>query len=127
MSYPDLLTKIKNAQAVKKESVKVPYSKMDEAILDILTRNKYLADYEKKGRGYKKVLDIKLKYNEDGGVINGVKFVSKPSRKIYIGYRDLKLVKHGYGIAILGTPKGILTNKEARKMKIGGEMMFEIW
>lgn len=127
MIYTDLLTKIRNAQAVKKESVKTPYSKMAEAIVNILSKNNYLESCEKKGRGHKKVLDIRLKYNEGRGVINGVKFVSKPSRRIYIGYEDLRPVRHGYGLAILSTPRGVISSKEAKKSKIGGELLFEIW
>lgn len=125
--YTDLLVKIKNAQAVKKESTKVPYSKMDEAIIDVLTQHKYVEGYEKKGRGPKKILDIKLKYNDGQGAVSGLKFVSKPSRKIYTGYRDLKPVRHGYGLAVLSTPKGIITASQAKKSKIGGEILFEIW
>jgi len=125
--YINLLTQIKNAQAVKKENVKVAYSKMDERILEILKDNGYIENFQKKGRGAKRVLDIKLKYQNGKGVINGVKFISKPSRRLYTGYKEIKPVKHGYGLLILSTPKGILTNKEAKKMKVGGEMLFEIW
>ncbi len=127
MSYIDLLTKIKNAQAVKKENVKIPYSKMNEAVADILAKNKYLAGFEKKGRGPKKILDIRLKYQEGQGAVTGIKFVSKPSRRIYIGYADLKPVKQGYGIGVISTPKGIKTTMDAKKNKIGGEILFEIW
>ncbi len=125
--YTDLLTKIKNAQAVKKEGLKSPYSKMDEVIVDLLVKNNYLLSYEKKGRNPKKVLDVKLKYSDGVGAIEDVKFVSKPSRRIYIGYKDIKPVKHNYGLAVISTPQGIMTNKEARKNKIGGEVLFEIW
>jgi len=125
--YINLLTKLKNAQAVKKENVKVAYSKMDERILEILKDNGYIENFQKKGRGAKRVLDIKLKYQNGKGVINGVKFISKPSRRLYTGYKEIKPVKHGYGLLILSTPKGILTDKEAKKMKVGGEMLFEIW
>jgi small subunit ribosomal protein S8 len=125
--YINLLTKIKNAQAVKKENVKVVYSKMDEKILEILKENGYIDDFQKKGRGAKRVLDIELKYQDGKGVIKGIKFISKPSRHLYISYKDIKPVKRGYGLLILSTPKGILTGKEAKKMKVGGEMLFEIW
>jgi len=125
--YINLLTQLKNAQAVKKESIKVPYSKMDEAVLKILVKNKFVKDFEKKGRGVKKILSIDLKYNEGEGAISGIKFISKPSRRLYIGYKEIKPVKHGYGLLVLSTPKGILTGQEAKKMKVGGEMLFEIW
>ena len=125
--YTDLLTKIKNAQAVKKENIKVFYSKMTEAIVDVLVRNGYLESCERRGRGAKRVLDIKLKYENGADAFRGVKFISKPSRRIYAGYQDLKSVRHGYGLAILSTQKGIMTNKEARKHKVGGEVLFEVW
>ena len=125
--YINLLTKIKNAQAVQKENIKVPCTKMDEKIVDILIKHGYLKDAEKKGRNPKKVIDIKLNYKDKKGVIRGVKFISKPSRRIYVGYRDVKLVKGGQGMLLLSTPKDIMTGKEVRKMKIGGEALFEIW
>jgi len=125
--YTDLLTKLKNAQAVKKENIKVVYLKMDEKILELLKENDYIEDIERKGKGTKRVLDIKLKYHNDKGVIDGIKFISKPSRRLYIGHKEIKPVRHGYGLLILSTPKGILTGKEAKKMKVGGEMLFEIW
>lgn len=125
--YTDLLTKIKNAQLVKKESIKTPYSRMSEAILDILARHKYLDGFEKKGRGSKKILDIKLKYDDGRGAISGMKFLSKPSRRLYAGYKDLRPVKHGYGLMVLSSPKGIVTGADARKYKVGGELLFQIW
>jgi len=125
--YTDLLTKLKNAQAVKKENIKVAYLKMDEKILELLKENDYIEDIERKGKGTKRVLDIKLKYLNDKGVIDGIQFISKPSRRLYIGHKEIKPVRHGYGLLILSTPKGILTGKEAKKMKVGGEMLFEIW
>ena len=125
--YINLLTKIKNAQAVQKENIKVPCTKMDEKIVDILIKHGYLKDAEKKGRNPKKVIDIKLNYKDKKCVIRGVKFISKPSRRIYVGYRDVKLVKGGQGMLLLSTPKDIMTGKEVRKMKIGGEALFEIW
>ena len=100
---------------------------MDEKIVDILIKHGYLKDAEKKGRNPKKVIDIKLNYKDKKGVIRGVKFISKPSRRIYVGYRDVKLVKGGQGMLLLSTPKDIMTGKEVRKMKIGGEALFEIW
>ena len=125
--YINLLTQLKNAQAVKKESIKFPYSKMDEAVLEVLVKNKFVENFDKKGRGVKKILSIDLKYINGEGVINGVKFVSKPSRRIYAGFKEIKPVKGGHGIVMLSTPKGIMTGKEARKNKVGGEVLFEIW
>jgi small subunit ribosomal protein S8 len=125
--YIDLLTKIKNAQMGKKEILKANYSKNDEDVLVILKKNDYIEGFEKKGRGPKKVFEIKLKYNEGLGAINGIKFISKPSRRIYLGYRDIRQVKRGYGLSVISTPEGLLNSSQARKNKLGGQMLFEIW
>lgn len=125
--YTDLLTQLKNAQAVKKESIKVPYSKMDERILEILKENNFINDFDKKGRGVKRIIEIELKYETEGKAISGVKFISKPSLRLYISYKNIKQVRNGYGLLIISTPKGIITGKEARRMKVGGEMLFKIW
>lgn len=125
--YTDLLTKIKNAQAVKKESVKMPYSNMDFSVAEILAKHKLLEEVSKKGRLPKRVLELKLKYANGKGVIGGTKIISKPSRRIYIGYKDIKPVKQGYGLLVLSTPKGIMDGKTAKKEKVGGQLLFEIW
>ncbi len=126
--YINLLTQIKNAQAVKKKNIKVPYSRMDERVLEVLKKNNYIDDYEKKGRKIKKILDVKLKYFDDNEkVISGIKFVSKSSRRLYSGYRELRPVRHGYGLLVISTSKGVVSGKEARKSKLGGEILFKIW
>lgn len=125
--YYDLLTKIKNAQAVKKESIKIPYSEMDFAIAELLVKNKLVEDVTKKGRLPKRILEIKLKYSDGEGVIRGIKLLSRPSRKLYSGYKSLRPVRQGYGLLVLSTPKGILDGKSAKKEKVGGQLLFEIW
>ena len=125
--YIDLLTQIKNAQAVKKESIKVPYTKNDERILEILASRKYIAAYDKKGRAPKRVLSIDLSYRDGQGAIEGVRFVSRPSIHIYKGCDEIRPVKNGRGLAVVSTPKGIMTGENARKEKVGGEIFFEIW
>ncbi|MFA5098881.1 MAG: 30S ribosomal protein S8 [Candidatus Paceibacterota bacterium] len=127
--YIDLLTKIKNAQAVKKEIAKSAFSKMDEQVLEILLAKGYISGFEKKGKGAKRVFDIQLKYDKDtnDGAIAGIKFISKPSRKMYIGYKEIRPIKSGYGLMVLSTPDGVLAGGEAKKKKIGGELLFEIW
>lgn len=125
--YIDLLTKIKNAQQAGKESLKVPYTKMDMKIAELLAANKFIAAAEKKGRMPKRIIEIELKYDNGQGAISGIKLISKPSRRLYSGYRNLKPVKHGYGLGVISTPKGIMTTTEARKSKVGGQLLFEIW
>lgn len=124
--YTDLLIKIKNAQNADKEYFKTVYSKMDLAVAEILVANHYIESVEKKGRMPARVLEIKL--NKSGGrKINEVKFISKPSRRIYAGFKDLKSVRQGYGLGVISTSRGLMTTKDAKKLKIGGQLLFEIW
>ena len=125
--YIDLLIKIKNAQAVKKDSVKVPASKNDERVLEILTHRKFIDGFEKKGRGVKKILSVKLKYEDGKGAIQDVKFFSSPSRHLYVGYKDIRPVRSGYGLMVISTPQGLMSGEEAKKAKMGGELFFQVW
>lgn len=127
MSYIDLITRIKNAQMARKEGLKVPFSINDMAVAELLEKKGFVKGVEKKGRMPKRVIYIKLKYKDGENSINGIKLFSKPSRRLYSGYRDLKKTKHGYGTGVISTPKGIMTTDEARQQKVGGELLFEIW
>lgn len=126
--YLDLLTKIKNGQAVKKESVKLPYSEMDFVIAELLTKHKFLDGASKKGRAPKRVLEAKLHYDKEGkGSVQGINVLSRPSRRLYAGYKDLRPVRQGYGLLVISTPKGIMDGKSARQQKLGGQLLFQIW
>ncbi|TSC89104.1 MAG: small subunit ribosomal protein S8 [Parcubacteria group bacterium Gr01-1014_3] len=126
--YTDLLTKLRNAQKARKEMLKLPFSNMDFAVAELLGKYNFVENVSKKGRMPKRVIEIKLKYDDKGqGAIGGVRFISKPSRRIYLGYKDLKAVRQGYGISALSTPKGVMSNLQARKDKVGGQLLFEIW
>ena len=125
--YTDLLTKIKNAQQARKLSLKVPFSNMDMEVLDILVKRGFITAANKKGRMPKRVIEIDLKYSGEQGAISDIKFVSVPSRRIYAGYQDLRKIRQGYGTALISTSKGIMTIDEARKAKVGGQVLFEIW
>lgn len=125
--YTNLLTKIRNAQAAKKESIKMPFSNMDLAVAEILEKNKFIEGVAKKGRMPKRVLEITLKYVDNKGVIQGVNFLSKPSRALYTGYKEIRPVRQGYGLLIVSTSKGIMDGKQAKKSKLGGQLLFEIW
>lgn len=128
MAYIDLITRIKNAQAAKKEFFKMPFSNMDLAVAELLAKHGYLDDVQKKGRMPKRVIEIKLKYDEAGqGAIEDIKIVSKPSHRLYVGSRQLRSVRQDYGLGVISTPKGIMTYGEARKAKLGGQRLFEIW
>lgn len=123
----DMLNRIRNAQAVLKKTVSLPYSNIKYEIAKILEQEKFVDKAEKRGRNPKKYIDINLKYNEKVGAINGLKRISKPGRRVYTGSRNIKGSKGLYGILIISTPKGLMTDKKARKQKLGGEVICEIW
>jgi len=123
-----MLTTINNAQVVSKKQISVPYSEFNFKIVELLKREGYLLNIEKKGRVPNKKILIDLKYREDGiPMISKVRKVSKQGQRIYKTSSDIKPVKSGYGFSIVSTSKGLMTNKEARRNKIGGEIICEIW
>jgi small subunit ribosomal protein S8 len=124
----DFIIRLKNATAVGKSSVTVPFSKVKYAIALTLKKCGYLGDVSEKGSGAKKLLKVDLVYGEDGTPkINGVQRVSKPGRRLYAPVAKIHPVKYGKGVLVLTTPKGILTDAEARKDRVGGETLFKIW
>ena len=119
---------ITNAGAVRKESISVPYSMLKHAIAEKLVAAGYVKSAEKHGKKVKKILEVVLRYNDDGtAYVRGVKRVSKPGRRLYTKTTGIHAIKFGKGSMILSTPKGILTGEEARKEKVGGEQLFIIW
>lgn len=124
----DLIIRLKNAGAVGKASVSIPFSNFKYAIAEKLKDAGYITNVEKKGKKVKKTLDVALKYNAQGEhVIGGVKRISKPGRRLYKAVHEIMKVRYGKGSLILSTPAGVKTDKEARKEKVGGEALFEIW
>jgi len=123
----DMLNRIRNAQAVGKATVEVPFSNLKYEIARILEREGFIEKTEKKGKKVKKFIEIVLKYENGIPAISGLKRISKPGQRIYLSYQKIKPVKGGYGIAIISTSKGLMTNKEARKNKLGGEVLCEVW
>ena len=109
------------------ESVKLPFSNFTSAILEALEKNRFVESVSKKGRTPKRYIEVRLKYKNGKGAITGMKFMSKPSRRLYVGYQDLKQVRQGFGISVVSTPKGVMDNKTARREKVGGQLLFEIW
>ena len=120
----DMLTRIRNAQAAEHKTVIIPLSKIKLEIAGILKRENYIDDYKKTGKNEKKSLEIALKYPK---VINEIKRISKPGQRIYKSVKKIKPIKSGYGISVISTSKGLMTNKEAEKANLGGEMLLEIW
>jgi small subunit ribosomal protein S8 len=124
----DLIIRMKNAGMVGKRELTVPYSKLKHAIAEKLQEAGYIAGVEKHGKKIKKSLVVTLGYSEDGEhAIHGVKRISKPGRRLYIGVSKIHPVKFGKGKRILSTPLGILTGEEAREKNVGGEELFIIW
>jgi small subunit ribosomal protein S8 len=123
----DMINRIKNAQAVSKETVKIPYSSYKYEIAKILKKENWITEVEKKGKLPKKILEIQLKYNDKKPAVSNVKRVSSPGQRIYTSYLDIKKVKSGIGMAIISTPQGLMTDQEARRKKQGGEILFQIW
>jgi small subunit ribosomal protein S8 len=123
----DFIIRLKNATAVRKDTVEVPYSKMKEAIALTLKKAGFVGEVTKEGVGAKRTLIVELKYRDGVSVIRGVKRISKPGRRLYAGVADVHPVKYGKGALILSTPRGILTDAEARKLRAGGETLFKIW
>ncbi len=123
----DFLTRIRNNIRRQKSEVKIPFNKKVGAIVEILKKEGFILDYKIEGEGIKKELVIKLKYVNGKSAIRDLKRVSKPGVRIYMGYKDIQRVKGGTGIAIFSTPQGIMTGKQAKEQKLGGEYWCQIW
>jgi len=131
MSDPiaDMLTRIRNANTAKHDTVDIPASKMKTAIADILVDEGYIEKYELKDEGTFKTIHITLKYGRDKNekVISGLKRISRPGLRVYANKDELPRVLGGLGVAIISTNKGVITDKEARKLQVGGEVLAFIW
>ncbi len=131
MSDPiaDMLTRIRNANTAKHDTVDVPSSKMKLAIADILLKEGYIRKYDLIDEGSYKTIRITLKYGADKNekIISGIKRISKPGLRVYAGSDELPKVLGGLGIAIISTNKGVVTDKEARALGVGGEVLAFVW
>ena len=125
----DMLTRIRNANTAKHDTVDVPSSKMKLAIADILVKEGYIAKYDIVEDGSFKNIRITLKYGADKNekIISGLKRISKPGLRVYANTEELPQVLNGLGIAIISTNKGVMTDKEARKANVGGEVLAFVW
>lgn len=124
----NMFSQIRNAQAVLKETVSFPFSNFKYEIAKILEKEKLVEKVDRKGKRPAKTIEIVLKYDKNKNpAISNIKKISKPGQRIYIGTKDIKKVKSGYGISIISTPKGLMTGIRARKEKLGGEIIAEIW
>ncbi|PIR86541.1 30S ribosomal protein S8 [Candidatus Kaiserbacteria bacterium CG10_big_fil_rev_8_21_14_0_10_43_70] len=124
----DFIIRIKNAGAVGKDTVSIPHSKFKMAVADKLREVGYIQSIDRKGKKVKKTIEISLAYDKDGvSRIKGVKRISKPGRRLYRSVDEIHPVRYGHGYVLLSTPNGVMTDKEARKARVGGEALFEIW
>ena len=124
----DMLTRIRNGLVAKHESVEMPASKMKKAIADILTEEGFINGYEVVDGGVQSVMKVNLKYGPNNEkVISGIKRISKPGLRVYANSTNLPVVLNGMGIAIISTPKGVMTDKKARAAHIGGEVLAYVW
>ncbi len=124
----DMLTRIRNANQALHPTVSMPSSKLKEEIAKILAAEGYIEGYEVSASGVKRQLEVKLKYQPDRSrVISGLRRVSSPGRRLYKGSTELPRVKGGLGVGVISTSQGLLTDSEARRRKLGGEILCEVW
>jgi len=125
-SVNDLIIRIKNGYLARKETVTSPYSKFREEVLKKLQELKFIKSYRLDKENFNKIT-IELLYHDGQPSMTDVKIFSKPGSRYYVSYRELKPVMSGYGYSIISSSKGIVSNKEARAKKLGGELLFSIW
>ena len=123
----DMLTRIRNGQQAKKDSILTPASKLRAHVLDVLQREGYIRGYSEEELAGQKGLRIELKYFEGQPAIKHVARVSKPGRRVYSGSQELPRVRNGLGITIVSTPRGVLSDAEAREQNVGGEVLAEVF
>ena len=123
----DMLTRIRNGNMAKHTEVKVPFSKIKESMANILKNEGYITGYEIKEEGNIRDIVVTLKYMDGDAVIKGLQRISKPGRRVYTSVENLPKVLGGLGIAIVSTPKGVITDKECRKHSVGGEVLCYVW
>lgn len=127
-SIADMLTRIRNANKMHHETVEIPASSVKTAILTVLKNEGFITDYSTKSEDNKSVTTVTLKYTESSErVIKGLKRISKPGLRVYAQADEVPSVLNGLGIAVISTSQGVMTDKEARKNKIGGEVLAYIW
>ena len=123
----DMLTRIRNGQQARKDSILTPASKLRANVLDVLQREGYIRGYSEEELAGQKGLRIELKYFEGQPAIQHVARVSKPGRRVYSGSRELPRIRNGLGITIVSTPRGVLSDAEARYQNVGGEVLAEVF
>lgn len=123
----DFLVRLRNASVVRRDVVVLPYSKLKNAVGEALLKRGFVKSVVKRAKKVGASLEVGLIYEGDKPKIKGVERVSKPSKRVYLGVKDIRKVREGHGALIISTPKGILSDAEARKEMVGGEALFKIW
>ncbi|CAO0820060.1 30S ribosomal subunit protein S8 [Desulfarculales bacterium] len=123
----DMLTRVRNALMARHSDVEIPLSKMKAAVAQALKNEGYVLGYETAEDGKQGILRIQLKYSGNISVIEGIKRVSKPSRRVYVSHDEIPKVMSGLGISILSTPRGVMSDRKARKERLGGELVCSVW
>ncbi len=130
MSDPiaDLLTRIRNASRARHDNVSIPWTRTKESLCHVLVDEGYIRDVEVAGELITKAITVHLRYTAEGGpVIIGLRRVSKPGQRVYTGAAEAPSVRNGLGVSIVSTPVGLLPDREARRRKVGGEVLCEVW
>lgn len=123
----DILIQLKNAGRAGKKTITIPHSKMVLSVAEALLKGGYVSSVSSKGKKIKKTIEIGVVYKNGSPKLSEIQRLSKLSKRVYCGYRDIKPVRNGYGLLVLSTPKGILSGSEAKKEMVGGEVLFKIW
>lgn len=124
----DMLTRIRNANRIKQPHADIPASKLKRGVADVLKKNGFIRDYRIVEDAVQGSIRVYLKYGQDGEfVINQINRISKPGRRVYRGVEEVPKVLNGLGIAILSTSKGVVSDAEARELRVGGEILAEVW
>ena len=122
--YIDVVNRIKNAQRAGKPVFKVRYSNMDHAVLEVLRAYGFVRKAEVKGKSFKRIIEVDA---DAPNKVHGIRWLSTPSLRRYAGYEEIRPVKNGHGLLVLSTPKGILSGSQAKKQRVGGQLLFQIW
>jgi len=123
----DTIVRLKNAASAGKETVSVSYSKIGVSTLGVLKDEGYITDFEVKGKKIPRSIDVVLRNDSGKPVIEGTRRISRPSKRVYVRFADIRPVRNGLGHLIVSTSLGVMTGRKARKEKVGGEPLFEIW
>lgn len=125
----DMLARIRNAAMARHDVARIPSSKMKKSIAELLAQEGYVSSVseEEWGPQKRKTITVTLKYSDNSAAFRGLRRVSKPGRRVYVGYGEIPRVLNGLGVSILSTSHGLMTDKQARQNKVGGELLCEVW